>query len=181
MNLPNAISLARFLCVPVVVWLIVAGRPQVAFALFVLAGLSDAVDGWLAKRFDRTTALGEHLDAIADKTLIVAVFATLGVSGLLPAWLVILVLFRDFLIVGGWLLLTATAGARRFRPAWTSKVNTAAQIALATTVLAEQAFAATPPELAELLVPVVAATTLASGAVYLRRGLAAAGDLERLP
>jgi cardiolipin synthase len=180
-NLPNAISLARFLCVPVVVWLIVAGRAQPAFALFVLAGLSDAIDGWLAKRFRRTTALGEHLDAIADKTLIVAVFATLGLAGLLPAWLVILVLFRDFLIVGGWLLLSATAGARRFRPAWASKVNTAAQLALAAVVLAEQAFAWAPQELAELLVPVVAVTTLVSGAVYLRRGLATAGDLERLP
>jgi len=177
---PNVISVARFLCVPVVLWLILADRAQAAFALFVAAGLSDAVDGLLARRYGWTTVLGEHLDAVADKTLIVAVYATMGYAGWVPAWLVILVLFRDVSIVGGWLLLSATTGARRARPVWSSKVNTAAQIVLAGLVLGLQAGYTVPDWTVPTMIAVVTATTLASGAVYLRRALAAARDMESL-
>jgi len=180
-NAPNAISLARFLCVPLVVWLIVSGRAQAAFAVFVVAGISDAVDGFLAKRYGLTTALGEHLDAVADKSLIVAAYATMGIAGWLPVWLVILVLFRDVMIVGGWLLLTAVAGPKRVRPAWSSKVNTAAQIVLAAAALAGRAFWPIPGWLTSTLIGLVAATTVISGVTYLRRGIAQAADLERLP
>jgi cardiolipin synthase len=180
-NAPNVISLARFLCVPVVVWLIITGRAQQAFVVFVIAGLSDAVDGILAKRFGWTTRLGEHLDAVADKTLVVAVYATMGIADWLPAWLVILVLFRDISIVGGWLLLNALSGPRRIRPAWSSKINTAAQIVLASVTLAGHAFWPIPAWLEGGLIGLVAATTVISGFVYLRRGAAAAAEIERLP
>lgn len=181
MNAPNAISLARFLCVPLVVWLIISDRAVAAFVVFVLAGVSDAVDGILAKRYGWTTALGEHLDAVADKTLVVAVYMTMGIAGWLPAWLVILVLFRDISIVGGWLLMSALAGPRRIRPAWSSKINTAAQIVLAAVTLAGQAFWPIPAWLLGGLIWLVAATTVVSGVVYLRRGVAQAAELERLP
>src|SRR5690606_2631750 len=94
--------------VPVVFWLLVSGQTQLAFFAFVLAGVSDAVDGFIAKRFGLTTELGAYLDPLADKLLIVSIFLALGVKGALPSWLVIAVVSRDILIVLGvmlsWLL-----------------------------------------------------------------------------
>jgi len=90
-TLPNAISAARLLCVPLSVWLILAGRLDLAFWVFVGAGLSDAVDGYVAKRLGQSTTVGRVLDPVADKALLVSVYLTLGVGGHLPAWLVALV------------------------------------------------------------------------------------------
>src|SRR4051794_20528860 len=105
MSLPNLITLARLLAVPLVVWLILDGEMGLAFAVFVFAGISDGIDGWIAKRWGQRTELGALLNPIADKTLLVALYVTLGVAGHLPNSLVILVVFRDLLIVGGFLLL----------------------------------------------------------------------------
>src|SRR5260370_23222979 len=81
LNIPNLITLARILSVPIMVWAIATGEMLFAFALFVLAGLSDAVDGYLAKRLDMASELGAYLDPIADKALIVSIYVTLGISG----------------------------------------------------------------------------------------------------
>ena len=105
MYLANIITLGRLLSVPVVVWLIIDGSMLPAFALFVAAGISDAVDGFLARRFNQRSELGGYLDPLADKALLVGVYVTLGHVGHLPAWLVILVVFRDVLIIGGAILL----------------------------------------------------------------------------
>ncbi|HTC19032.1 MAG TPA: CDP-alcohol phosphatidyltransferase family protein, partial [Stellaceae bacterium] len=104
MNVPNIISLARLLSAPLGVWFILNHDLTGAFWLFVAAGLSDAVDGFIAKHFNQSSELGELLDPIADKALIVSLFVTLGLAGDLPTWLVILVVFRDLLIIGGFLL-----------------------------------------------------------------------------
>ncbi len=104
MNPANLITLGRLLSVPVSVWLILAGQFAAAFWMFVLAGISDAVDGFIAKRFDMRTKIGALLDPVADKTLLVSIYVTLGVAGQLPTWLVILVVSRDLMIVGGFLL-----------------------------------------------------------------------------
>src|SRR3972149_78044 len=90
LNIPNFITLGRVILVPVVFWLLVSGQTQPAFVVFVLAGLSDAVDGFLAKRYGWTTELGAYLDPLADKLLIVSIFVALGVRGALPSWLVFL-------------------------------------------------------------------------------------------
>ena len=111
MNLPNLITLARLLAVPLVVFLILQGLMTAAFWMFFAAGISDAVDGYLAKRMDAVTELGTYLDPIADKTLLVAVYVTLGIAGHVPTWLVILVVSRDLLIIGG-------ANVRSFFAAW---------------------------------------------------------------
>src|SRR5260221_3329335 len=100
LSIPNLITLARILLVPVVVWAITAGEMQFAFLLFVAAGISDAVDGFLAKRFGMTSELGAYLDPLADKVLIVSIYVSLGVVGGIPLWLVILVVSRDIMIVG---------------------------------------------------------------------------------
>ncbi len=81
MSIPNLITLGRILLVPVVVWAIMSNAMWIAFLLFVVAGISDGVDGYLAKRFDMTTELGAYLDPLADKALIVSIYLTLGITG----------------------------------------------------------------------------------------------------
>lgn len=164
--LPNLISLARLLAVPFAVYLILQGAFAVAFWLFVAAGLSDAVDGFIAKRYCQQSTLGGWLDPLADKALLVSVYIALGHSGHLPDWLVILVVFRDMLIIGGVLLIFVIAGGIAPRPLYVSKLNTVAQITLVAVILAglgidSRAMAAIPP-----LIWLVAATTLVSGGSY---------------
>jgi len=103
-NLPNLITLARILSVPIVVWAIAANEMLLAFVLFLAAGVSDAVDGYLAKRFGMESELGAYLDPLADKVLIVSIYVALGVSEAAPRWLVILVVSRDIMIVGAIML-----------------------------------------------------------------------------
>lgn len=166
MNLPNAISLARLLAVPVTLYLILQSAYGAAFWLFVAAGLSDAVDGYIAKRFNQMSQLGSFLDPIADKFLLVGVYITLGHAGHLPSWLVILVVSRDVLIVGAVLLLLVLGGETRMRPHVASKFNTACQIALAAAVLAQLGIGLDLGGAGGWLVYLVGATTLLSGAVY---------------
>ena len=85
MNIPNLITLGRILLVPIVVWAIASGAMWIAFVLFLAAGVSDAIDGFLAKRFNMTTELGAYLDPLADKALIVSIYLTLGINGSDPA------------------------------------------------------------------------------------------------
>src|ERR1700726_3724150 len=121
-NLPNLITLGRLLCVPLAIWLVLSDELGAAFWLFVAAGLSDAIDGFIAKRFDQRSRLGALLDPLADKALLVSMFVTLGVAGHLATWLVILVVFRDVLIIGGFLLITALAQTMRWEPLFISKL-----------------------------------------------------------
>ncbi|MEQ9255436.1 MAG: CDP-alcohol phosphatidyltransferase family protein, partial [Alphaproteobacteria bacterium] len=169
-SLPNVITLARLVTVPLIVWLLMDGRFAPAFWLLVAAGLSDAVDGYIARRFNRRTHLGAYLDPLADKALLVGVFVALGVQGHLPSWLVILVVSRDILIIGGALLIHTLTQKLRMAPIWLSKLNTVTQIVLAVLVVAELGLATslTPltAPLIGLLIWVVALTTVASGGQY---------------
>jgi cardiolipin synthase len=167
--LPNLISLARFMAVPVTVYLIIIGEMRVCFWVFVAAGASDAVDGFIARQLDARTVLGGYLDPAADKALLLGVYLTLGFQGHMPIWLVILVVFRDLVIVGGVVLVSALSRRPAIRPSLVSKINTAAQIALAALVLAELGFSMNVTGLTEALMVVVALTTFASGAGYVIR------------
>lgn len=155
------------LIVPVVVWLLTIDQYEPAFWLFVLAGVSDAVDGFLARHLDARSELGGYLDPLADKALLVGVYVTLGLQGHIPSWLVILVVFRDLLIVGGVLLLQTLDRRTVITPLLVSKANTAAQIAFAVLLLGAHAFALDDHGVLFVLTFVVAATTLASGSAYL--------------
>jgi cardiolipin synthase len=168
-NLPNLITLGRLLCVPLAIWLVLSGEHSAAFWIFVAAGLSDAVDGFIAKRFDQRSRLGALLDPLADKALLVSMYVTLGVASQLPNWLVILVVFRDALIVGGFLLVVTLAQQMRWEPLFVSKLNTALQIALVALVLAQLGLGLGGFGLRTYLVYGVAATTVISGAAYLVR------------
>lgn len=166
-NLPNAISIARLLSVPLIVWLLLKREWTLAFALFVISGISDAVDGLLARRFGMQTELGGYLDPLADKALLVAIYLVLGWLGQLPEWLVILVVSRDILIVGGALLSFAMGSGVAVRPIFVSKLNTVAQIALAAAILAELAFGWFGDQVVLGMIWLVGATTVISGAGYL--------------
>jgi cardiolipin synthase len=169
LNLPNLISLGRLLLVPLAIWLILGGRYGVAFWVFVIAGVSDALDGFIAKRFDRRTRLGALLDPVADKALLVSVYVTLGLAHQLWTSLVILVVFRDVMIVGGFLLIQAFAVPKHYGPLYISKINTGLQIALVAFVLARLGFDAAAGMPDVVLSVAVMATTVLSGLSYLVR------------
>ncbi len=165
-QLPNFISLARLLAVPVTIYLILLGELLPAFWVFVAAGISDAVDGALAKRLKLESEIGAYLDPLADKALLVGVFVTLGYVGQVPVWLVILIVFRDVLIIGGALLFQTLTHSLHMAPLFISKVNTAAQITLAAAVLAKPALGVALDAVPEMLTFIVAMTTFLSGAAY---------------
>lgn len=168
MSIPNLITLARILTVPVLVWAIIAGEMQLAFLLFLAAGISDAVDGFLAKRFGMATELGAYLDPLADKVLIVSIYVALGITGGLPAWLVILVVSRDIMIVGGVLLSWLVDRPVAIKPLLVSKLNTVAQIVFATLKLASLAMAFDAEPLLTAAMALVVILTLLSIGFYLR-------------
>lgn len=167
LTIPNFITIARLLGVPVVVWLMVAEQFLAAVTLFVLAGLSDAADGFIAKRFSATSELGAFLDPIADKALLVSVFVTLGYQGVLPTWLIILTVSRDILIIGAVILSYVMGNPVAMRPLWVSKFNTAAQIMLIAVVLADEAGMAMSTGIVTALVLAVAGLTVGSAGAYL--------------
>ena len=171
LNIPNLITLGRIILVPAVVWAITSGEMLLAFALFLAAGISDAVDGFLAKRFHMASELGAYLDPLADKALIVSIYVALGIAGALPISLVILVVSRDIMIISGFMLAWLVGRPMPVKPLPVSKANTVAQIVLATLVLAEKSFDLSLPMLSGAVIVLVAILTLLSIAFYLAEWL----------
>ncbi len=167
LTLPNLITLARLAAVPATIWLILHQRLDMAFLLFVAAGLSDALDGWLARYTNSRTVIGALLDPVADKALLVSVYVTLAAIGVLPDWLAILVVFRDAIIVGGLLLLWMLRARITIRPLYISKLNTAMQLLLAGFALFHAGFGVELALALQILVWLTAATTLWSGLAYI--------------
>jgi cardiolipin synthase (CMP-forming) len=170
-NIPNFITLARVLSVPVVFWLLINGHNRAAFFVFLFAGISDAVDGYLAKRFNWTTELGAYLDPLADKLLIVSIYIALGVSKQIPLWLVIAVVSRDILILLAVLLSWLMDHPVRIKPLIVSKINTAAQLSLATLVLADEGFSLGFDDMRTVLVWITGTLTMLSLIAYLKAWL----------
>ena len=162
---PNLITFGRLCAVPLAFWLVVERRLDAAFYLFVLAGMSDAVDGWLARRFGGNS-IGALLDPVADKALLVTMYVTLAVVQELPDWLAILVVFRDLLIVGGVIILGVLGQPVVIQPLYVSKLNTLLQIVLIAMTLFLEGFRLMAPALIDVLVWLVALSTLVSGAAY---------------
>ena len=166
LNLPNLISFARLLSVPLTVWLILYEIHLAAFWVFVVASISDAADGFIAKKFQLQTELGRYLDPLADKALLVSVFITLGHVGLMYTWLVILVVFRDVLIICGAVLSHLRDQKLSMRPKLVSKINTTVQFILVATVMFMSGEGISNALITDMLAYLVATTTLLSGAVY---------------
>jgi cardiolipin synthase len=177
-NLPNLITLARILVVPVVVWAIASGEMLFAFILFLAAGVSDAVDGLIAKRFGMTSELGAYLDPLADKTLIVSIYVALGITEAVPRWLVILVVSRDIMIVGAVMLSWLVGKPVVVKPLLISKLNTVAQIVFAGLVLAALGMRFNPGWTLTAMMMLVAALTLLSVGAYVREWVRHMGSAE---
>ncbi|MBX6742582.1 MAG: CDP-alcohol phosphatidyltransferase family protein [Acetobacteraceae bacterium] len=170
-TLPNLITLARLCAVPATIWLILQHRLDIAFGLFVGAGISDALDGWLARVRNARSALGALLDPVADKALLVSVYITLAGIEVLPDWLAILVVFRDLVIVGGVLVFWVLGQPPAIRPLFISKLNTLLQLGLAGLALLLAGFGLHAAALLEAMIWLVAATTFASGVAYVASAL----------
>ena len=171
-NIPNFITLGRVISVPFVFWLLLSGEAKAAFLLFVAAGVSDAVDGFLAKRFNMRTELGAYLDPLADKMLIVSIYIALGARDQLPLWLVIAVVSRDVAILAAVMLSWLLDHPVVIKPLLVSKLNTAAQLVLASTVLADEGFGLGLGSLRVWLGIATGLLTAWSLAAYLRAWLA---------
>lgn len=167
MTIPNLITILRFLLVPAVVWAMLLARWDWAFAGFVVAGVSDGVDGFIARQFNQRSELGAYLDPMADKILLVSVFVVLGFIGELPLWLVIAAVTRDGLIICAVLLSTVIGNPVEMKPLMVSKANTAIQIVLAAVVLAELTFSMVFGPLRTSLIFLSGLLTVASAAAYL--------------
>ena len=164
-NLANIITFSRLCAVPLAFWLVLVHRIGDAFLLFVAAGFSDALDGLLARRYGGNP-IGAMMDPVADKALLVTMYITLATVDLLPAWLAILVVFRDLLIVGGVIVLTVSGHAVTIRPLAVSKLNTVLQIVLIAATLLQDGFGLGIPGSVMVLTWSVVVTTVASGAAY---------------
>ena len=165
--LPNIITLGRIILVPIVVWAIASNQMEIAFAVFVVAGVSDAVDGFLAKRFNMTSDLGALLDPLADKALLVSIYIALGIWGAIPRWIVILVVSRDIMIVTAVIVSWLFDKPVQMKPLMVSKLNTAAQVAFAALVLGSLGFGFQLYPYDYILMALVTVFTLVSVSLYL--------------
>jgi cardiolipin synthase len=167
MTLPNLITIGRLFLVPLVIATILEGRWLAAFIIFVVAGISDAIDGFLAKRFDMASELGAYLDPVADKALIVSIYITLAVVGAVPSWLVVLVVARDMMIVSAVILSWVMGKPLAMAPFVVSKLNTGAQIIFAALLLGTRAFGVDPGQAIQVGQLFVALLTVGSMTAYL--------------
>ena len=173
LTIPNLITLARLIAVPVIILLLLDGDFGWAFAIFVIAGISDGVDGAIARHVPgQASELGRLLDPVADKALLVSIFVVLAATGHAPMWLAVLVVSRDVLIVGGVILSWLASRPVPIVPLMISKANTAAQIVYAALLLAVLGLAWQVGPLVDIMVWVVAALTVVSAAAYVRSWLA---------
>ena len=173
-TIPNLLSLFRMGLIPLFVILVMNGDLRKALLVFVVAGVTDALDGFIARFWHQQSPLGAYLDPMADKLLLTTAYVMLSIPGLnhgtrIPPWITILVIARDVLMVSVALVLYLAAGVKRFPPSVLSKVNTILQVAAVVLVLVAGSF----PDLrsielaAETTLYLVAGLTVASGLHYI--------------
>jgi len=171
-TVPNILTIIRILLTPVFVMAYTSENFNLAWILFAIAGLTDALDGFLARIWNQRTQLGAMLDPLADKALLVTSFICLAVNGWIPSWLSVLVVSRDAIIIGGLAVLNfwGVDVRSRIKPIWISKFTTAAQIFLVIFVMISHTFQLDFPFMLGLIVWITAIATILSGAAYVRRG-----------
>lgn len=165
-DLPNVISTLRLIAVVPVIYVLASGQYGWALSLFVLAGLTDGIDGFLAKHYGWQTTLGGILDPLADKALLISCYLVLGAMGLIPLWLTLAVIFRDLVIVCGGVLYHYLIEDVEASPSLLSKLNTVVQIVLVVVVIADAGPLPLPPPLIDALIWMCLITTLLSGLMY---------------
>jgi cardiolipin synthase len=165
-HVPNILTGLRLAAAPATAFLLFRGHYDTALAIFAAAGISDAVDGFLAKRFAMTSRLGHFLDPAADKALMLCAFVALAMLGHIPAWVTGLVVGRDLFIVAGVLIALAANAPLHIKPLIIGKISTVLQVAYIVMHLSALAFGFALEALAPLSAYVLAAVTLASGLSY---------------
>ena len=128
MNIPNTLTVIRIVLVPVIVILLIQGEYGKALICFIIAGVTDGLDGLLARILNQTTVVGAYLDPLADKALVISMFMTLAIVGVIPGWLAVVVISRDCIILGGVLVLTLMSINLEIKPSFVSKINTTLQL-----------------------------------------------------
>jgi len=171
-TIPNLLTITRILLTPVFVMAYLNQRFDLAWALFAIAGLTDALDGFLARVLKQRTRLGAMLDPLADKCLLVTSFLCLASQGWIPKWLTVLVVSRDAIIVGGLALLHfwGVDIKSRIHPIWSSKFTTTSQILLVFFVMIQKTFDLEYPSVEMWIIVVTAALTVVSGVHYMLKG-----------
>lgn len=168
LTLPNLITLARLLSVPIIVFLVMTNQMVLAFYLFLLAGISDGIDGALAKYCNMASRLGAYLDPLADKALLTSIYVALAAKGLLPLWLAVLVVSRDILIIGAVILSWVMAHPVKVAPLMVSKAATTAQICLAVLILAMVGLGLSLGKMIDVMVYLAAILTALSAMAYMK-------------
>ncbi len=171
MTIPNLITVFRLILVPIVIVTILQEEWKWAFALFVIAGISDGLDGYIARQFDLRSEFGAVIDPLADKVLLVAIYITLAIVEVIPSWLAIVVVSRDLMIVMAFMVSWVMEQPMAVKPLFLSKVNTALQIAFAAFVLGGLAFALDLGMLVDLLTIFIVLLTIMTAGLYLVRWL----------
>ncbi|MDA0338415.1 MAG: CDP-alcohol phosphatidyltransferase family protein [Proteobacteria bacterium] len=178
-NLPNMLSWARVIATPLIIWLIFNGDMREAFIVFVLAGVTDALDGFFARRLKLVTDFGRIIDPIADKALLTATYLVLAWVEELPWWLTGLVVGRDILIVAAWAVSSLFGFRISPAPVVMSKINTGFQIGLAALVLLESGFHLSLDQLVPVVIFITAITTVISWLQYLVLWIRTRGTMEK--
>jgi cardiolipin synthase (CMP-forming) len=175
-NLPNLLSIARILCVPLFIILLLNQSYGWALFTFVMAALTDAADGLLARLLKQRTVLGTYLDPAADKLLNASSYIALAILNLLPSWLAVIVVSRDVIISLGLMILFWTSHSLEIRPSIASKLTTALQLCTIVFVLWSAYVAPAPDWILLLLIWGTAVGTVVSGLQYIRRGIKILSD-----
>jgi len=181
-HLPNALCIVRILLAMPVAWLLAGGEYAATLWVFAIAAVTDALDGFLAKRFNWESELGRILDPLADKILLVTAFVALTIVGPVPAWLAVAVVARDVIIAAGAIVFRALFGPVNGNPTIISKLNTLFQIGYVLLVVGAEAASESLPKSIMVLTTLVLVTTIASGidyvATYIQRAIGVSRQRE---
>jgi cardiolipin synthase len=172
MNIPNVLTLIRISLVPVVVIFLIQGLFFDTLIIFAIAGITDALDGFFARILKQKTVLGSYMDPLADKALIISCFVALSILGMIPAWITVIIVSRDFIILSGVSVLFFMSVSFEIRPAFVSKITTVLQFLTVFSVLILRYLQGNfYYQLVEVVYWVTALFTVASGLNYVVKGI----------
>ena len=178
--LPNILSLVRMILVPLILWLLIQDLYIISAIIITMVGLTDYFDGYLARKYNSESLVGFYLDAIADKVLIITIYLVLGIKLLLPTYLIILIIFREALVSGAYLLKFLLDLKFNLKPILISKINTFLQIALIVFVCLLTINQLNQSEevifVRDSLIAIVTITTIVSSLIYIIIWLKAVGS-----
>lgn len=173
MNIPNILTIFRILLVPVFVIFVIQNNLFMALVIFILAGITDGLDGFLARVLDQRTVIGAYLDPIADKFLLISAYLSLTIKDMLPGWLSVVVISRDIIILSGVVILYVMDKRPAIRPSILSKITTVFQIA---TIILMLLYAGSQTVFLSPIIAITAVFTILSGLAYIYSGIKIMGE-----